>query len=205
MKEPDGYLGWPKEAGASTDAMPDFVTDNQLGEAMAFRPIVLMAATIRKTPALHQYAGKAEQYITLAEQLRELQVSEEWIHEIVRRQILHNQAVFTKRAFEEPETVKNELLSAVRAVLPEGYDVETHFTPRYRPWRQRIAFVPDADLFKGISSGKASVVTDEIDRFTEKGILLKSGKMLETDIIVTATGFNLASMGDIAARGADEA
>ena len=136
--------------------------------------------------------------ITLAEQLRELQISEEWIHEIVRRQILHNQSVFTKRAFEEPETVKNELLSAVRAVLPEGYDVEQHFTPSYRPWRQRIAFVPDADLFKGISSGKASVVTDEIDRFTEQGILLKSGKTLEADIVVTATGFNLSAMGDIA-------
>jgi cation diffusion facilitator CzcD-associated flavoprotein CzcO len=135
--------------------------------------------------------------IVLAEQLRELQVKEEWIHEIVRRQILHNQAVFTRRAFEEPETVKNELLSAVRAVLPEGYDVDKHFTPSYRPWRQRIAFVPDADLFKGISSGKASVVTDEIDRFTENGILLKSGKSLDADIIVTATGFNLCAMGDI--------
>jgi cation diffusion facilitator CzcD-associated flavoprotein CzcO len=136
--------------------------------------------------------------IVLAEQLRELQVSEEWIHENVRRQILHNQAVFTRRAFEEPETVKNELLSAVRAVLPEGYDVDTHFTPSYRPWRQRIAFVPDADLFKGIASGKASVVTDEIERFIETGILLKSGKTLEPDIIVTATGFNLSAMGDIA-------
>ncbi len=68
-----------------------------------------------------------------------------------------------------------------------------HFTPRYRPWRQRIAFIPDGDLFQGIKSGKASVVTDEIDRFTETGILLKSGKALEADIIVTATGFNLSA------------
>jgi hypothetical protein len=69
VKEPDGYLGWPKEAGASTDAMPDFVTDNQLGEAMGLRPIVLMADKIRKIPALHEYAGKAEEYLTLAEQV----------------------------------------------------------------------------------------------------------------------------------------
>ena len=74
----------------------------------------------------------------------------------------------------------------------------THFTPSYRPWRQRIAFIPDGDLFQGISAGKASVVTDEIERFTETGILLKSGKQLDADIIVTATGFNLNVLGDIA-------
>ena len=83
-------------------------------------------------------------------------------------------------------------------MLGPDYDVDTHFTPSYRPWRQRIAFVPDADLFQAIKDGKASVVTDEIDRFTEKGILLKSGEVLEADIIVTATGFNLCILGDIA-------
>jgi len=76
--------------------------------------------------------------------------------------------------------------------------VEKHFTPSYRPWRQRIAFVPDADLFQGISSGKASVVTDEIEHFTQGGIALKSGEMLEADIIITATGFHMSVMGDIA-------
>ena len=85
--------------------------------------------------------------------------------------------------------MKQELLGAVRAQLGPDYDVATHFTPSYRPWRQRIAFVPDGDLFKGIASGKASVVTDEIERFTETGILLKSGKTLDADIIITATGF----------------
>ena len=85
----------------------------------------------------------------------------------------------------------------MRAYLGPDYDIETHFTPKYRPWRQRIAFIPDGDLFKGIAAGKASVVTDEIERFTEKGVLLKSGKELEADIIVTATGFNLCVLGDI--------
>jgi cation diffusion facilitator CzcD-associated flavoprotein CzcO len=134
----------------------------------------------------------------LANTLRELEVEEEWIHEIVRRKILHEQALFTKRSFEEPEAVKQELLAGVKAYLGPDYDVETHFTPRYRPWRQRIAFVPDGDLFKGIASGKADVVTDEIDRFVEKGIRLKSGKVLEADIVITATGFNLNVLGDIA-------
>jgi cation diffusion facilitator CzcD-associated flavoprotein CzcO len=138
--------------------------------------------------------------IELAETLRQLQVSEEWIHEIVRRKILYDQDTFTRRSITEPEKVKQELLGGIRAALgPDSdADIEKHFTPNYRPWRQRIAFVPDADLFQGIKSGKASVVTDEIDRFTETGILLKSGKSLEADIIITATGFNLNVLGDIA-------
>jgi cation diffusion facilitator CzcD-associated flavoprotein CzcO len=137
--------------------------------------------------------------IELAETLRQLQISEEWIHEIVRRKILFDQDAFTRRSFTEPENVKQELLAGIRAVLgPESdADIEKHFTPRYRPWRQRIAFVPDADLFQTIKRGKASVVTDEIDRFTETGLLLKSGKTLDADIIITATGFNLNVLGDI--------
>jgi cation diffusion facilitator CzcD-associated flavoprotein CzcO len=135
--------------------------------------------------------------IELAETLRQLQVKEEWIHEIVRRKILFEQDTFTRRSFTEPEIVKQELLGGISAVLGPDYDIVTHFTPRYRPWRQRIAFVPDADLFQSIKSGKASVVTDEIDRFTEHGILLKSGRSLDADIIVTATGFNLNILGDI--------
>jgi cation diffusion facilitator CzcD-associated flavoprotein CzcO len=136
--------------------------------------------------------------IELAETLRQLQVKEEWIHEIVRRKILFEQDAFTRRSFTEPEVVKQELLGGISAVLGPDYDIATHFTPRYRPWRQRIAFVPDADLFQAIKRGKASVVTDEIERFTQDGILLKSGKTLEADVIVTATGFNLNVLGDIA-------
>jgi cation diffusion facilitator CzcD-associated flavoprotein CzcO len=133
----------------------------------------------------------------LANTLRDLQIDESWIHEIVRRKVLHDQAIFTRRSFTEPEVVKQELLEGVRAYLGPDYDIGKHFTPNYRPWRQRIAFVPDGDLFRGIAAGKASVVTDEIERFIESGILLKSGKLLEADIIVTATGFNLNVLGDI--------
>jgi len=136
--------------------------------------------------------------IEIAEELRKLQVDEKWIHEITRRKILFDQDAFTRKTFAEPEAAKKDLLSAVEAYLGKDYDIATHFTPKYRPWRQRIAFIPDGDLFQGIKSGKASVVTDEIDRFTEKGILLKSGKELEADIIVTATGFHLSANGDIA-------
>jgi cation diffusion facilitator CzcD-associated flavoprotein CzcO len=133
----------------------------------------------------------------LADTLRTLDIKEEWIHEIVRRKILLDQDTFTRRALEEPDAVTQELLAGVSAFVgPEA--VAQHFTPRYRPWRQRIAFVPDGDLFQGIKAGKASMVTDEIERFTKDGILLKSGKTLEADIIVTATGFDLNVLGDIA-------
>ena len=136
--------------------------------------------------------------IEIAEELRRLQVDEAWIHEIVRRKILFEQDAFTKLCLANPEQVKKELIGQISSVLGPDYDVETHFTPSYRPWRQRIAFVPDADLFKGIASGKASVVTDEIESFVENGIQLKSGKLLEADVIVTATGFDLSALGDIA-------
>ena len=120
-----------------------------------------------------------------------------WTHEIVRKSILFNQAAFTRRAMEEPEVVKQELLAGPRAFLPEAVVAE-HFTPTYRPWRQRIAFVPDGDIFRAIASGKVSAVTDEIERFTETGVKTKSGKTLEADVVVTATGFNLNVLGDIA-------
>ncbi|MBR0681059.1 NAD(P)/FAD-dependent oxidoreductase [Roseomonas eburnea] len=135
--------------------------------------------------------------IEIADELRMLGINEEWIHEIVRRKILFEQARFIDRTHSEPEKVKQELLDQVRAHLGQDYDVATHFTPRYRPWQQRLAFIPDADLFRGIAAGRASVVTDEIETFTETGLLLKSGKTLEADIIVTATGFHLNVLGDI--------
>jgi cation diffusion facilitator CzcD-associated flavoprotein CzcO len=128
---------------------------------------------LQRSPTFFRAARNADD---LADTLRRLEVDESWIHEIVRRKILHDQDVFTRRSFEEPEKVRNELLAGVRAHLGPDFDMATHFTPSYRPWRQRIAFVPDGDLFKGIRSGKASVVTDEIDRFTETGIRLKSGR-----------------------------
>ena len=135
--------------------------------------------------------------IEIADELRKLQVEEAWIHEIVRRKILYEQSVFTQRSFTEPEEVKQELLAGVRAYLGPDYPIDRDFTPSYRPWRQRIAFVPDGDFLQAIATGKVSVVTDEIENFTETGIELKSGELLEADLIVTATGFNLNVLGDI--------
>ena len=132
-----------------------------------------------------------------ADMLRELEIPDAWIHEIVRRKNLHDQEIITKLSFEEPEFLKDELIKLVTEQLPEGYDVATHFTPTYRPWRQRLAYLPDGDLFKGISSGKASMVTDEIETFTPNGVRVASGEELVADVIITATGFNLSILGDI--------
>ncbi|HWE99380.1 MAG TPA: NAD(P)/FAD-dependent oxidoreductase [Caulobacteraceae bacterium] len=132
----------------------------------------------------------------LADTLRSLEIDEHWIHEIVRRQRLKFGQEFTRRSFEEPEAVKQELLAGVTAFV--GPEIAAkHFTPSYRPWRQRIAFVPEGDIFQKVKEGKADVVTGEIERFTSKGILLKSGEELEADIVVTATGFHLCVLGDV--------
>ena len=133
----------------------------------------------------------------MADLLRAVDVDPMTIHDIVRRVALYNQQQFNDRSLSEPDVVKQELLEGVRAFVGPDYDVDTHFTPKYRPWQQRVAFVPDGDLFKSVAEGHASIETDHIDRFTEKGILLKSGKELEADIIITATGFNLSVLGGI--------
>lgn len=158
-----------------------------------------IAAETRHTTVLQRsptyfYAGPNRH--ELADTLRELEIDESWIHEIVRRKILHDQKVLTRLCIDQPEFATEQLLNGVRAYLPEEY-VREHFTPRYRPWQQRLAFVPDGDLFKGIQAGKASMVTDEIDRFTEKGVLLRSGRELEADIIVAATGFQICVLGKV--------
>jgi len=96
-----------------------------------------------------------------------------------------------------PERVKDRLINLVQEELGNDYDVEKHFTPRYNPWDQRMCLVPDSDLFNSIKCGKASVVTDHIEHFTERGILVKSGEHLKADIIVTATGIELNALNDI--------
>lgn len=90
-----------------------------------------------------------------------------------------------------PERIKRLLMNGVRQRLGPGFDVDKHFNPKYDPWDQRLCFVPDDDFFKAMKSGKASVLTEEIETFTEDGIMLRSGEELEADLIVTATGLNV--------------
>ena len=96
-----------------------------------------------------------------------------------------------------PDRMRRMLRAGAAKVLPAGYEVDKHFNPRYRPWDQRLCLVPDSDLFQAISAGRASVVTDEIETFTESGIRLKSGEELEADIIVSATGLQMLALGAV--------
>ena len=94
-----------------------------------------------------------------------------------------------------PKLVRSLLLRAAKGRLPAGYDVDRHFSPRYDPWDQRLCVVPDGDLFHAVRAGRASVVTDTVDTFTERGVRLGSGEELPADIVVTATGLNLLALG----------
>ena len=100
----------------------------------------------------------------------------------------------------KPAFMKKVIMKAVRGFLGPGYDVAKHFAPFYNPWDQRLCLIPDADLFRVIKDGRASVVTDHIETFTERGIKLKSGQELDADIIVTATGLVLELMGGMEVR-----
>ncbi|MEM9462584.1 MAG: NAD(P)/FAD-dependent oxidoreductase [Myxococcota bacterium] len=96
-----------------------------------------------------------------------------------------------------PEHLRRMLIEGVREQLPPGYDVKTHFSPRYAPWDERLCLAPNGDLFEAIRDGRASVVTDHVETFTERGILLRSGDELPADLIVTATGLQLRFLGGI--------
>ena len=129
--------------------------------------------------------------------LKPLNLPDAWYHEIMRRAFVARTDEIVQTAKQHPEAMRAFLLGEIRPHLPEGFDIDKHFNPRYRPWQQRIALVPEGDFFKAIREGQASVVTDTIERFDAKGIQLTSGERLDADIIVTATGFNLKLFGGI--------
>ncbi len=108
-------------------------------------------------------------------------------------------ALLTQAMFQlsrrRPQVVKRALRAGLERDLPAGYDIDTHFTPRYDPWDQRLCVVPDGDLFRAIREGSAAVVTDHVDTFTEAGVRLASGRELPADLIVTATGLDLLFIG----------
>ncbi|MDJ0590663.1 MAG: NAD(P)/FAD-dependent oxidoreductase [Pleurocapsa sp. MO_226.B13] len=132
----------------------------------------------------------------IANLLRKL-LPEKIAYAITRWKNIAFQQSFYRRTRTEPEKIKETLIDMVRQELGSDYDVKTHFTPSYNPWDQRLCLVPNSDLFNSIKSGKVEVVTDLINTFTEKGILLKSGRELAADIIVTATGLNLLILGGV--------
>ena len=118
-------------------------------------------------------------------------ISSKLTYKLVRWKNIRFQWWFFQKCRKFPKKVKEFLINQVREALGPNYDIDTHFTPKYNPWDQRLCLVPNGDFFNAINAGKASVITDHIDRFTKKGIKLKSGGEVEADLIVTATGLNL--------------
>jgi cation diffusion facilitator CzcD-associated flavoprotein CzcO len=117
-----------------------------------------------------------------------------WTYPLLRWRNIRLQRVVYKASRRFPQLMRRFFLAGVRKQLGNGAEMQ-HFTPRYGPWDQRLCAVPDGDLFKALRSGKASVVTDEIDAFTHTGLRLKSGRELQADIVVTATGLQLQILG----------
>jgi len=132
----------------------------------------------------------------IADRLRKV-LPERLAYRLTRKKNVALQQFFYRRTRTKPAQVKAGLLDMVRKELGPDYDVDTHFTPSYDPWDQRLCLVPNGDLFEALRSGKASVVTDHIATFTGKGIELESGEVLEADIIVTATGLRMVTLGEM--------
>jgi monooxygenase len=130
----------------------------------------------------------------IAERIKRL-LPEDTAYAAIRWKNVLQQSVLYQACRRLPQRMRRTLMGLVERQLPEGYDVQKHFAPRYNPWDQRLCLVPNGDLFKTIRQGTADVVTDTIDRFTKTGIRLNSGEELEADIIVTATGLNLQLFG----------
>jgi monooxygenase len=122
---------------------------------------------------------------------------EHWAYALTRWKNVTLQQILYRRTRTHPDQVAQKLLDLVRKELGPSYDVATHFTPRYNPWDQRMCLVPNSDLFEVIRSGQAEIVTDHIARFTNTGIALESGRELPADIIVTATGLELVTVGEM--------
>jgi monooxygenase len=132
----------------------------------------------------------------LANAMRKV-LPEKVAYSLTRSKNVALQQLIYQRTRTQPDKVKAKLISLVEKELGPDYDVDRHFTPSYNPWDQRLCLVPNSDLFEAIRSGKASVVTDEIATFTEAGIELESGEVLEADIVITATGLAMVTLGEM--------
>jgi cation diffusion facilitator CzcD-associated flavoprotein CzcO len=185
---------WPEDLdyrGKRVVVIGSGATAMTLVPAMA--PDVAHIVMLQRSPT---YVVSRPDEDRIANALRRI-LPEHWAYGITRWKNVGLQQLLYRRTRTHPHHVKRKLLDMVKKELGPDYDVATHFTPTYNPWDQRLCLVPNSDLFASIRSGKASIVTDHIERFTEKGIKLKSGKELAADIIVTATGLNLVVLGEM--------
>ena len=142
------------------------------------------------------YVFPASKYSTSADWIRKI-LPGKVAHSIIRQRDALTYGMFWFFSRKTPSYIKWSNRRTAISKLPEGYDVDTHFKPRYNPWDQRPCLIPDGDLYVAIGNGRAEVVTDHIDHFDSTGIALKSGEHLDADIIVTATGLQLQALGGV--------
>ena len=186
---------WPDDidlAGKNVTVIGSGATAATLIPALAAK--CAHVTMLQRTPTYFAAGRNAD---VLADELRRLDLDPVWVHEIMRRKVVRDRADLLDRAQSSPDKLKAMLIGGVQALLPQGFDVARHFTPPYRPMQQRVAFVPDGDLFTAIAAGEASVLTDTISTFDETGIVLDSGERIDADVVITATGFDMAVMGEI--------
>jgi cation diffusion facilitator CzcD-associated flavoprotein CzcO len=186
---------------------PQLWTDDIVYEG---KKVVIIGSGATAVTLVPELAKKAEM-VTMLQRSPTYMISAPWedkLHKLLDRYLPEDvaygitrwknvgmQAALYHASRRFPDKMKDFFIEGVRRQLPKGYDVEKHFTPYYKPWDQRLCLVPKGDLFKAIRKGKAQVVTDHIETFTEKGIKLKSGQELEADLIVTATGLQVQLFG----------
>ncbi len=148
---------------------------------------------LQRTPT---YIASVPKEQPLAETLRKW-LPDSWVFRLIRWKQVLFQIYLYQLSRRNPQRLRKYLLGLVRKEMGPDYDVDTHFTPDYNPWDQRLCGVPDGDLFDAIRENRAEVVTDHIDQFNKEGIHLKSGKQLDADIVVLATGLNLKFAGGV--------
>jgi cation diffusion facilitator CzcD-associated flavoprotein CzcO len=155
------------------------------------------AATVTMLQRSPSYLFSASKYSAFTDVLRKL-LPRRVAHSIIRQRsaLLEGSIWFLAR--KTPGFLKWWIRQIAVRYLPEGYDVDTHFKPRYNPWDQRLCLIPDADLYVAIGEGRAEVITDHIDHFDSTGIVLTSGTHLDADVVVTATGLQLQALGGVA-------
>lgn len=146
---------------------------------------------LQRSPTYMMSASKYSKFAAVARKVLPRRVS----HLAIRMNCALQEAVFWFFSRKTPGLIKWLLRRVAIRNLPDGYDVDTHFKPRYNPWDQRMCLIPDADLYTAIKEGRADVVTDHIDHIDATGIALQSGGHLDADIIVTATGLQLQALG----------
>jgi cation diffusion facilitator CzcD-associated flavoprotein CzcO len=159
----------------------------------------VVAQTARQVTMLQRsptYFFAAPAKSDLQNLLEPLNLPDDWTHEILRRHHTLMSDWLTQTCRENPEAARQYLLEEVRKLLPEDADMKD-FTPSYPPWEQRLVVVKDGDFFERMRAGKLSVITDTIDEFVKDGVKLASGKVVEADIVVAATGFHMTPFGDI--------